>query len=65
MAQPSRTIPLYHFWYSWALAGATTIATDSRTMTDLHLAVTRLSTIIGMLDAGIRPASQPTSTSKE
>lgn len=64
-ALPRRTTPIFQIWESWAMAGSLALHYGGSASFVNFVRTTTLVTMAGMLESGMRPASHPTSATKE
>lgn len=60
-----RIEPLFRIWRQWAVAGGMALSSGEPALVALFLRTTTMATAVGMIEAGVRPASHPTSTTKD
>jgi hypothetical protein len=57
--------PLLKIWSAWALTGSVALRAGRREPFEMFVTATLLSAVSEMLESGMRPASHPTSATKE
>lgn len=65
MATTRRTFPVYESWTVWAQAGTMALLHGDRESFRDFIEATMAVTVFGMFQSGMRPASHPTSATKE